>query len=238
MMIRPEDILQMISVGCPGFDVDLFRDIFPYRDDMDASLDNLCPDPISPSLAVLEPLIPPISMFKKKSITNPECDDRGYSSYARVVSGLLHVFLQDRQAAKDNMWALRHFLALALYAGDFQNVSSAQSPVFDQRALGAGLDALISKVQQVAIYLLTSSADDGWRSTLLSAVMQDKSINASDCLAHFLAGLIRYAADSETSRESRILHHVLQHILDKADKDEADRWVLLARKLEKTGLSF
>jgi hypothetical protein len=234
----PEDILQMISDGCPGFAVNAIKDVFSPRHEMDLTLDNLPSDPISPSLAVLEPLIPPASMFEGKTIPVQTCDDRGYSSYARVISGLLYVFLQDRQAAKDNMWGLRHILALALYSSDFLSVPSAPSPVFHQTALETDLSVLISKVQQVTTYLLNSVPEDGWRSEVISALLEDSKDNLSENISKFLADLIRHASKVDNPRESRILRHVLQHVLDKAELDEADRWILLARKIEKTGLWF
>jgi hypothetical protein len=232
---RPEDVLRMIEERCPGFGVDLVGDVFLSPVALDASLALLSPDPISPSLAVLDPLIPPASMFSEDPVPIPQCDDLGYSSYARVASGLLHVFLHDRQLAKDNLWALRHIVALELYASDFLNVHGARSPVFDERAYGSDLEGLISKAQQVTTYLLTSSTDEGWRSRVVSAIMEDKEISSSDGVAGFLADLIRQAARMDNIRESRILRHVLRHVLDKVESDEAERWMLLARRLERKG---
>lgn len=227
-------MLRIISQGCPGFHINVVNDIFPSRDEVDAMLDDLCPDPIHPSLAALEPLIPSGSAFGGHTFSMQTYDDRGYSSYARVTSGLLHVFIQDRQVAKANMWALRHFLALAQYASDLLRIPWAQSPVFNQQALKSDLNNLIAKVQRVTTYLLTSSPDDGWRSKVIAAVTDHTFIDDSDTPAKFVAELIGHAASVNNIRESRILCNVLQHVLDKVDKDEADQWILLARRIERT----
>ena len=232
-MFRSEDIIQMVSEGCPGFHVNIVKDILPSRHDVDTMLEKLSPNPIHSSLAVVETLLLSDSAFEDPNLSQLY-DDEGYSSYARLTSGLLRVFVQDRQIAKENMWALRHFLALALYANDFLRIPWGQSPAFNRRALKAGLDDMILKVQQVTTYLLTSSPDDGWRSNVIAVVNGDKSIENSDMLARFLVDLIRNTQRLDNIREARILRNVLHHVLDKADKDEADQWVLLARRKERT----
>jgi len=224
----------MVS-DAPGLHVDLFGDIFPSRDDIDAMLNDLSPDPIDASLAVTEPLVPPPSAFKGTRFPLQTYDSRGFSSYARVVSALLQVFIEERQSAKENMWALRHFLALALYTGDFLQIPSVQSPVFEHKALTTSLTDLVSKAQQLATYLLTSSSDDGWLLSAITALIDNKSADGFQALPKFLIDLIRHTASVDTIRECRILRTVLQHVLD-VDKAQADLWILFARKIEKTGL--
>src|ERR1700731_4911203 len=48
--ISVEYVLQVISDGCPGLDID-FNDIFPSRDEFDAMLDELPSDALHGSLA-------------------------------------------------------------------------------------------------------------------------------------------------------------------------------------------
>ncbi len=95
-------------------------------------LDDLSSDPIHPALAVLDPLIPP---GEYAEIDPPACDSHGFSPYARLVSMLLFVFLEDRQCARRNTWALRHLLALSLYADDYSAYPTGSSPVFRKEAL-------------------------------------------------------------------------------------------------------
>ena len=197
-------------------------------------LDDLSPDPIHPCLAILEPIVHTESSFESQPETSSLFDDRGYSAYARVVEGLTHAFAQDRRTAKDNMWALRHLLALSLYASDLVHIPWAPNPAFDQQVPRAQLNDLLSKIQQVSTYLLTSSADDGWRSKVITSILNNRPFGGSDGLVGFLTDSITMAKDIDNVREARILCRILQRVLDEADKDEADQWVMLARKMEKT----
>lgn len=195
-------------------------------------LSELSPDPIHPSLAVVDHLIPP--SFKNDRPTAQLYDSQGFSAYARIVSALLQALIEDRQAAKQNIWALRHFHALEIYVLDFQRVPYAQSPIFEAVALSAGLFTIISKVEQVTTYVLTSSADDGWRSIALNAALTNKAHNLGT-LSKFLLNVIDEARTLDRTRDSRILRNILQHIFHDVEKDEADLWMLLARKIETKG---
>lgn len=232
---RPEDILGTVTSDCPGLHANLIADLFPSRLELDNILDNLASDPTDVSLAVLEPLIPPASAFKNENGPAPVCDAQGYSSYARVVSALLQLFVEDRQSAKENLWALQHFQALVLYATDFLRIPSSGSPMFEQHVLKTGLQDIISKTQQVTTYLLTLPTDEGWRLQIITAVSNHRSKATIEGLPKFLTELIRHAKEVDTIRESQILHSILHRVLDNADKDEAERWVIFARKIENIG---
>jgi hypothetical protein len=221
--------------GGPSLHANIIEYLFPSRLELDGMLNDLDSDPIHASLAVLDPLIPPASAFQGKNDSIPVCDKQGYSSYARVVSALLRVSIEDRQSAKENMWALRHIQALAMYAGDFLQIPSRHSPVFGQQVLKVELQEIISKAQQVTTYLLTSSADERWRLQVIATISNGRTSVALEGLAEFLTELIIHATAVDAIRESRILHTILTHVLDNADKDESEQWILFARKFEKTG---
>jgi hypothetical protein len=206
---------------------------------MDEMLSQISPDPIDASLAVMDPLIPPRSTLTGKSAFKPQLyDSRGFSSYARVVDALLQVFGEDRQSAKQNTWALGHFLALEVYAQDFVNVPSAQSPVFGREALALGLDGVITRVRQVTTYVLTSAVDDRWPSDALGVLLQDKREGDVGPLVMLLVGGIRQAREADSARDVRILRIILDHVFHDMEKEEADRWMLFARKIESTGNSL
>ncbi|KAG6811117.1 hypothetical protein H0H92_008917 [Tricholoma furcatifolium] len=228
----PEDIIEMLWTKPFGMDVVLPKDIFPSIQELDKSLEQLSPDPIHPSLAVLNPLIPPSSTFTESKTANT-FDRRGFSSYARVISALLQVFVEDRQLSKNNLWALRHFQALELYAQDFISVPSANSEVFAPEAIHANLETLVSKVEQLTTYVLTSSAE-GWRQSALAVALGEKASPAPAGLATFLADTIQQSRSSNNARDSRILRNVLQHVFHDVDREEAERWMLLARRVEAT----
>jgi hypothetical protein len=203
-------------------------------------LGQLSPDPIDASLAVLDPHVPPSSTFSGKSnFSQPQLyDTRGFSSYARVVDALLHVFGEDRQLAKHNTWALRHFIALEVYMQDSLNVPSAQSPVFEQKAHATGLEGVVARVRQVTTYVLTSAADDGWRGAALGALLENKTREEMDPLAALLVHVVDAAQEEDLTRDVRVLRIILDHAFHDMEKNEAERWMLLARKIEAAGELF
>ncbi|KAF5380135.1 hypothetical protein D9615_006188 [Tricholomella constricta] len=230
----PRDVLEVLWTKPPGIQLDLLSDIFPSPNEIDELLGQLSLDPIHPSLAVIDPLIPPASAFTERLNTSQVFDGRGFSSYARVVDALLQVFLDGRQIAKSNVWALRHFQALEVYAQDFINIPSAQSEVFGAEAIHAHLETLVAKIEQVTTYILTSAADEGWREEALSILLAGTPSGSTGSLSGFLMDTIQRSQDSDSARDSRILRNVLQHVFHNVDVNEADRWILLARKLEST----
>ncbi|KAF9458921.1 hypothetical protein BDZ94DRAFT_1068633 [Collybia nuda] len=227
----PQDILHAISQAPKDFGFNLSLDIFPTPTELDDMLHNLSPDPIHPSLAAVDNLIPPPSTFHEGTAATQLYDTHGFSSYARIVSALLQALVEDRKTAKQNVWALRHFHALEIYALDFQRVPSAQSPTFRDAALSSELFTIISKVEQVTTYVLTSSADEGWRTTALNAAIGNKTENLG-ILSTFLVNVIDASRMLDSTRDSRILRNILQHIFHDVEKDEADLWMLFARKIE------
>lgn len=211
-------------------------DIFPAPQEIDNLLEQLSPDPIHPSLAVITSLIPPADSFLDRHSPSQLYDNRGFSMYGRLVSALLQVLVENRQTSKHNIWALRHLHALEIFAQDFVSVPSASSPVFGSETATQALESLISKVEQVTTYILTSLYDEGWREAALAVALDNnKTTEKLGPLSLFLLDIIKRARNSENSRDTRILRNILQHVFHDVEKDEADLWILLARKIEVTG---
>jgi hypothetical protein len=235
---RPEEILKAIALQGQKLGISLLRDIFPSADALNATLRQLPQDPIDYSIAVINPLIPPeINLSKREPKAT---DSRGFSSYARIVVALLQVFSEDRTLAKANLWALRHFIALSIYAGDFQKVPAGVSPVFDVRAL-AGLGEVIGRVQQITAYLLLGSlvnVSDGWRRSIVKRVGESNYSGNETGLERFVLDTIRVAVESDSILDTRILQIVLEDVLDEIETEEAEDWIGLARKLERRGKSI
>ncbi|KAI3605699.1 delta 9-fatty acid desaturase [Moniliophthora roreri] len=211
--------------------------LLPSEEDMNAILDGIPSDPINASLAVLDSLIPPASMFsdEEQSVSTPEVDSRGYTLYGRLATALLHIALDNRLLAKSNVWILRHLLALSLYAEDLINVPTANSPIFDKKALNFDLSDLIVKVHQIATYVLTSGDnEDCTRNALDVLTGKTKSEAGLSAKARFLVDLIRSSQATETIREFRVLSYVLQHLFDDVEREEAELWTGFARTIEKS----
>ncbi|TFY76325.1 hypothetical protein EWM64_g7687, partial [Hericium alpestre] len=229
-----DDIVQLATTSKPLLTVsELLSDVVPSRQALESSFLELRSDPSHPSLAITLPLIPPAESFDVATETDGEFDRLGLSSYARIVLALLYTFMDDRQAAKQNLWAFKHLIALSLYAEEFLQVPALPSLVFAPFVSRDLLRETIVKVQQLSTYMLMAPAESGWHARVVKAAMGEKVSEPLDDVAVFISEFVKSSQDEDTYIESRILHTVLQHILGDTDKDEGDQWMLLARKIEK-----
>ena len=229
----PLDILRATTDG--GIDrlMDGLDGLVPTQRTLDDMLCNLRLEPATASLAILDPLIPPQASFDTAEGPDCESDLRGLGAYARGVMALLYTYADNRELARANLWALRHFLALATYAEELLAVPSLPNAAFSRTASKNVLQDITAKAQQLTAYhLMTAAADDEWRANAITSLLNGRRTNPSDNLASFAVELIEHAQDEDDSLHARIVHAVLRHVLRDAPRDEADQWMLLARKLE------
>jgi hypothetical protein len=147
---------------------------------------------------------------------------------------LLYSYAENRDLARTNLWALRHFLALAIYAEELLEVPSLPNPAFSRVVAKDVLQDVIIKVQQLTAYLLTTSvADDSWRVDVVMSLLNGKRSSSSGGLSTFTIGLIEQVQKEDDNLHARILYTVLQHVLRDASREEADQWLSLARRLER-----
>jgi E3 ubiquitin-protein ligase listerin len=236
-LFSPVDILTMVEKDPAGLKIDVLKDILPSQSKVDDMLNDLPSDVVHPSLAVLDPLIPPSSAFKGRGAFPHTYDSHGYSSYTRIVVALLQAFHADRKLAKENIWALRHFLALELFASDFMHIPSARNPMFGQHTLQSNISELISKCGQIATYLLTSPVEDGWHLKVVDSILKGDSSQCKDTLGVFIVNLVGQSKSQDSILHGRILRKALQHVVSNADKQDAEQWMLLARNIERAGLA-
>ena len=203
--------------------------------DLDGMLSGLPSTPLDPSLAVVVLLIPPPTLYLSDKVLTPDFDVQGLSAYARIVYGLLLLFADDRQTARANVWALRHFFALEIYAEEMKHLPSVESPVFSKSVPKIVLQDILDKVQQLATYTLSANTEDQWHTDVTKTVLAQGPADRLDGIGRFVIDLINHARDNDTIRESRVLHSVLRHVLNTATKADAEQWMLVARKLEKQG---
>jgi hypothetical protein len=216
-------------------------ELLPTQRTLDDMLRNLRLDPVSASLAILDPLIPPQSSFDTAEGPDCESDQQGLGAYARGVVALLYTYADNRELARANLWALRHFLALATYAEELLAVPSLPNAAFSRTASKNVLQDITVKAQQLTAYhLMTAAADDDWRANTITSLLNGRSgrTNSSDSLASCAVELMEHAQEEDDSLHARIVHAVLRHVLRDATSDEADQWMLLARKLEKNCASI
>jgi len=198
-------------------------------------------DPVDPTLAMIEPLIPfsPSTSKTKQALTHINFDSSGYSPYARATRALLHALISDRHIARMNLWALQHVLTLALLASEAMQVPNADNPVFKKGFVSRDeLRAITRDVQKVAAFLLSSAGGEKtWHRDLigsLSAKGKGKEVKLDE-VGTFVRKMIEDVKETGSVRDSLVLSTVLQHILPATTKEDADGWVELARELEVTG---
>ena len=225
-------MVKVATQHASSLNLNLVTDLLPTNDEYDDMLSILSQDVIHPSLAVIDPQIAPC---EENVASSPECDSQGYSQYARAVCALILVLSENRKEAKQNIWALKHILSFIIYARDLQSYPTGRSPLLSSEALNEYLDNLVAKGSQIVTYLLTSSYEDGWRQSVLNAVTHNVALDELNGLPKLLVQLINDAKDTDGSRATRILKVALQHLLDDVDRDEADRWLALAKQLERNG---
>ncbi|KAH9005649.1 hypothetical protein EDB86DRAFT_3177955 [Lactarius hatsudake] len=239
----PLDILRAATDGgvdklLGGLD-ELQDELLPTKRSLGDMLCNLRLDPATASLAILDPVIPPQSSFETAEGPDCESDQQGLGAYARGVTALLYTYADNRGLARANLWALRHFLALATYAEELLAVPSLPNPAFSRTAPENVLRDITAKAQQLTAYLLmTAATDDNWRVNAITSLLNGRRTNSLDGLASFTVELIEHAQDEDDGLHARIVHAVLRHVLRGATRDEADQWMLLARKLEKNSLAL
>ncbi|KAK2461029.1 hypothetical protein APHAL10511_006970 [Amanita phalloides] len=228
--LMPEDVVKVASQHATQLHLDFVADLLPSSEMYDDMLNALSQDVIHPSLAVIDPLI---AFDEEDDAVSPEYDARGYSQYARAVSALILVLSENRQEAKQNVWALKHILSFIVYAKDLKDYPAGRSPLLSSEASNDLLDELLAKGAQITTYLLTSANETGWRENILNAVMKNTKLDGSNELSKLLVELITDAKNMDRSRATRILRMVLQHVLNDVDKVEADNWFALAKQLER-----
>ncbi|KAH9988778.1 hypothetical protein BJV74DRAFT_459602 [Russula compacta] len=234
ILVSPLDILHATTDS--GVDKLLagLNDLLPTSRYLDDLLCNLRLDPAISSLAIIHPLIPPLSSFYGAEGPDCEADQQGLGVYARGVIALLYSYTENRDLARTNLWALRHFLALAIYVEELLEVPSLPNPAFSRIAAKDMLQDVMIKVQQLTAYLLTTAvADDSWHVDAVASLLNGNRNRSLGSLAAFTVDLIEHAQEEDDSMHARILYTVLQHALRDASREEADQWLLLARKLEK-----
>ncbi len=209
-------------------------DLLPTSSYLDDLLCNLRLDPATASLAIIQPLIPPSSSFDIAEGPDCEGDQQGLGVYARGVMVLLYSYTENRDLARTNLWALRHFLALAIYVEELLEVPSLPNPAFSRTVAKDVLQDILIKVQQLTTYLLTTAdVDDSWHVDAVKSLLNGNRNTLMGNSAAFTVDLIQRAQNEDDSLHARILYTILQHVLRDASREEANEWLLLARRLER-----
>ncbi|KIK99666.1 hypothetical protein PAXRUDRAFT_822522 [Paxillus rubicundulus Ve08.2h10] len=227
---RPEHVILSISPSPAGIHIDPLAELLPSRGEYDAMLDSdaLPSSSLSPSLALLDPTLPTSS-----SSSTPPNSTR--TAYRRATSALLAHLSTSRTVARSNLWALRHILVLGFYANECLRVGDVRSGFFTADDGTEDIDNVVERVKSLTTYLLGRSEEDV-HTKAVSTLMGKKVSVAWDggSLASFVVEVAQRAKEKDRVRDAAVLGIVLQHLFSDATRDDADLWLGLARRLEKT----
>lgn len=168
-----DQLLRVLTIRDPWISINP-TDLFPSERELDHMLGALPSTPWNASLAVLDPLVPPTSQYTPYDcLEDISYDVQGLCKYARIVNAILLCLVEDRQAARHHVWALKHILALALYAQEtiqYQGVDE-DNPIFANVAV-SDLQRIATRAQQVTAYLLSvSSIETGWSEKVVNSIL-------------------------------------------------------------------
>ena len=147
---------------------------------------------------------------------------------------MLQILAENRHLARHNIWALRHMFALYIYAEDFLNVPSATSFVFGPNTSKSYLRETMVKIQQVTTYLLTTSLEDSFHPRVIKSAAAGQT-SSSAGIDGLLVNLIFHSAEHDNIRDARVLRRTLQYLFSSVTREEADQWMAVVRKFEKSG---
>ncbi|KAI0824805.1 hypothetical protein BC628DRAFT_1321461 [Trametes gibbosa] len=229
----PSQILRAVSFSPLSSEIDVLSDIFPSQDELSIMLEAVPSSPMDPSLAVVDPLVPPATLYRSNSAQPLVADSTGFSKYARTVNGLLLYLAEDRHMAREHVWALRHFFALAIHAEELKHLPAMESPVFARAVSRSTLQGLLDRVQQLATYLFSSTTEELWHSRVTNTLLAQSASDRLDRVGQLVVEVVNRAKRQDSVCTSRVLHAILQHAFSNATKADADQWMLVARKMEK-----
>jgi len=215
-------------------------DLVPSGSELHSMLSLFPTEPPDASMSLRSPLLPLSGLEDPPLVTEEIYDLGGYSSYARIISLLLDAFIGDRIVAKAHPWALRHFIALSIYAEEVLDLPNNSSEVFNAKAVSSStLQRLMDRVQQVTTYVLSDVGDgQSWHQKVTAMCVDAKAQHDVGGIGKLVATLVQVSPSNDNPRDARILHAILQHILSHTSKEEGDLWMGVCRKIEIKGKRF
>lgn len=193
-------------------------------------------NPVHASLGVDSVLIPPPSLFRDDEPNlNTSFDSSGCSTYARGVLVLIRSLLEDRTLARSNIWSLEHLWTFSILVDDWLALPSDSKGLFSKNADQEVIQEYGNRAKRIAAYLTSRPLGERWHTNVTSAI-QTGSLNPTiDDFGRFIVDLFKKAIDQNSILLSRVVFVALQHVFSSIDKEDADRWILLLRKIEKHG---
>ncbi|GAA5950000.1 hypothetical protein JCM21900_001361 [Sporobolomyces salmonicolor] len=240
--VRPsaiEEVLaasMLLSTASPSTTVSL-ADIIPSPAAFDVLYASLKLASPSPSLSIVEPLVPSHSddsAFPAPSLV----DCTSLTPYPRALLALLEITARDHALARRSLWALPHLLLLASCARDELSTSSVSTGMFGSSVPLEVLERLVSAAEGAASYILSSACNslpEGWHASAVAHLRAKEQPKTEDKLLEVLAGLCAQArAEGARARYARravrtVLSAALRYT--EGGAQDAERWLAFAQNL-------
>ncbi|GAA5992433.1 hypothetical protein JCM10908_000814 [Rhodotorula pacifica] len=216
------------------------QDVLPSQGDLATAYTQLSPRLPSPSLAIIDPLIP--AAGSSSPAAGLDFDLSFLSSYARALVALLEVSARNHTVLRRHAsWILPHLLFLADLARDELSKPSSSSSVFAPDAPVEILERVSAAADGAASYLLSTLANalpDGWHPGAVAhlRVKEPAAPPSGDALLGALDSMWRVArgSNAKASYAQRGVRTVLSAVLRYAEEggaQDAERWLALAQTL-------
>lgn len=215
----------------------IITELFPSHETLDEMASTLPPDPLDASLAVIDPLVQPGSLFSHTPAGEADrYDSQGCSTYSRIMNALIKVVSEERSLLHTNPWMLRHLIILFFAASDRRMVRGLTSPYFSQSVSEDLLLSIERNAKMLTSFALINAGSSGteFHTEILQAYATKDAFKLNDeGLAPLVLSVLEAARRSDVIRDARALHMVLQHVLNGAEANDAEKWLSFSQKIGK-----
>ena len=226
-------ILQTIHDERLEQDINVLSKVLPSQEELDEILVELPSNPLDVTLSIVNPLIPPQSLWDEDESRQASFDSAGLSEYARLVYALLSAITHERHLAKANYWFLRHAMCLSLYANDTLQLPGVENAIFSRDVESSVLQSIISRTHMLSAMLLTE-VGGRWHETVTKTLATGAGTHL-DVVASHVCGIFLKSASNNSIRDARVLYSTLHRLLSEATTSDTEHWMLLSRRFETKG---
>ncbi|KDE03065.1 hypothetical protein MVLG_06425 [Microbotryum lychnidis-dioicae p1A1 Lamole] len=237
--IRPSpiDLIECVATHLSALDeANLLTRLLPTSAALDELVEALVLSNPSPSISVLQPLVPPSGDGSDAPRPFIESDAAGFSAFVRSVVAILEVAARNHAWLRNNSWVLPHILLLGDVARDELAAFESTRGVFGSNVSEEVLERIVASCDGASSFLLAAKAADlpsDWHSKAVMHLRKKEPGRMTDELVSVLDALARRTHASTGVYWKRAFSTVLQAILRYADAGVADaeRWLAFAQNL-------
>ncbi|SDA06537.1 BZ3501_MvSof-1269-A2-R1_Chr4-2g06583 [Microbotryum saponariae] len=237
--IRPSpiELIECVATHLNALDeASLLTQLLPTSAALDELVEALVLSNPSPSISVLQPLVPPSGDGSDAPRTFIESDAAGFSAFVRSVVAILEVAARNHAWLRNNSWVLAHILLLGDVARDELAAFESTRGVFGPNVSEEVLERIVTSCDGASSFLLAAKAADlpsDWHTKAVMHLRKKEPGRTTDQLVSVLDVLARRTHASTGVYWKRAFSTVLQAILRYADAGVADaeRWLAFAQNL-------